>query len=61
VLYTDDVVPIIRDIEHLNTKITVLVTDEDGLRNIKTLQLPIEIGKCPPKILSLSPAMDCLI
>jgi len=41
--------------------VTVVVTDEDGLSNYAEIELIISPGNCPPRILAVSPTMDCLI
>jgi predicted outer membrane repeat protein len=51
---------LIKNMEDTNAKVTILVEDEDGLLNIHTYDLKVEIGNAPPKFL-VAPIVDCLI
>ena len=37
------------------------MTDEDGLSQIKEIDLKISTGNCPPKILSVASTLDCIV
>lgn len=50
----------IRELTDTLARVTVLVTDEDGLVNIQTFDMKVETGNCPPDIL-VAPIMDCLV
>jgi predicted outer membrane repeat protein len=50
---------VIRNFEDTIAKVTVLVTDEDGLVNIETYDMPVNFGNQPP-IISIMPMLDCL-